>query len=374
MTLPSTTPRINEIERKAYQTGYQNAIINGNFDFWQRGTSVSLTTSLLYQADRFSASRSATWTGTYARVTDAPTIAQSGFASTYSLRITNGTGASPGSTDTYLVRHPLEGYDFSQFHRGSGRLQFWVKSSVTGTFVVNLQNSASDRSYVVPYTITQANTWEKKVIDITFDTSGTWLLDNGLGLIIQWALSVGSSRQTSSTNQWIAGDFRGATGMTQWAVTTGATFQLSQVMLTPGTFDSSTNLTFKRCGRSLGHELELCQRYYEKSYPVDVPPGDAADNYSYPTYVTYGGFPGSNRGTFPIRMRVVKRANPTITYWTPAGTSGQVNKQDIPGLSISTNACTAAEIGTTQFHSDNSGYTNSTMYRVWGHYTADSEL
>ncbi|MBR7538755.1 hypothetical protein KC221_21395, partial [Mycobacterium tuberculosis] len=65
--------------------------------------------------------------------------------------------------------------------------------------------------------------------------------------------------------------------------------------------------------RPLAHELQLCQRYYEKSYNLDVPPGTAdgigRDNQFYDRSVGVGS-------TSHIRCRVPKRAIPAYTVYS----------------------------------------------------------
>ena len=53
-------------------------------------------------------------------------------------------------------------------------LSFYVKSSITGTHSGSLMNNARDRSFPFSYTISVANTWEKKTISIPAITVGTW--------------------------------------------------------------------------------------------------------------------------------------------------------------------------------------------------------
>ena len=55
-------------------------------------------------------------------------------------------------------------------------LSFWVKSNKTGTYIFNLIDQDNTRSISKSYTISSANTWEKKTIILDADTTGT--LDN----------------------------------------------------------------------------------------------------------------------------------------------------------------------------------------------------
>lgn len=255
------SPRIDNLN------SYTNLIINGNFDVWQRteGASINFTTTRLYNADRWSHERSSGYSGnsTAARSTDVPTLAQSGFQSSYSLLATNGTGlASPGSSEYHVpFMYRMEGQDYQAIHGQACRIQFWIKSSVAGTYSLALRNRDSNRSYVTTFTINSANTWEKETIDLTMDTAAGWSFANDIGLVVTVAAAVGSSYSTPNLNAWQSGNYLGATSQTNWAGTTGATMQIAQFMLTKGSFGSSTSLTFQRAGRTISDELRMCQRY-----------------------------------------------------------------------------------------------------------------
>lgn len=255
------SPRIDNLN------SYTNLIINGNFDVWQRtdGASINFTTTRLYNADRWSHERSSGYSGnsTAARSTDVPTLAQSGFQSSYSLLATNGTGlASTGSADYHVpFMYRMEGQDYQAIHGQACRIQFWIKSSVAGTYSLALRNRDSNRSYVTTFTINSANTWEKETIDLTMDTAAGWSFANDIGLVVTVAAAVGSSYSTSNLNAWQSGNYLGATSQTNWAGTTGATMQIAQFMLVKGSFASSTSLTFQRAGKTIADELMLCYRY-----------------------------------------------------------------------------------------------------------------
>ena len=64
-----------------------NAIINGNFDIWQRGTSFAAPALADYHADRFYHVIAGAAVHTVSRSTDVPTYAQSGVKSNYSLLV-----------------------------------------------------------------------------------------------------------------------------------------------------------------------------------------------------------------------------------------------------------------------------------------------
>ena len=260
--MASYSPRLDGLER--------NLIINGAFDFWQRGTSVACNNNDdKYLADRFvidvwAASVSAT--GTYSRSADVPTQAQSGFNSRYSLLYTN----TSANSNSITVRYEVEGQDYQQIHAQKIRVQFWVKSSVAGTYSLGLQNGANqNRSYLTTYTIASANTWQKVAIDVQLDQTGTWNFNETAGLSILWGAGVPGFYGLSALNTWVSSRVTGYTGNTaSWSTTSGATFQIAQVSLIPQDFTlagaSNVDVPFQRAGRTIGHELAMCQRYYEK--------------------------------------------------------------------------------------------------------------
>jgi hypothetical protein len=77
--------------------------------------------------------------------------------------------------------------------------------------------------------------------------------------------------------------------------------------------------------RPVAHELAMCQRYYEKSWDVDDPPGTATLSGMLGTvYVAAAyGYPGPT-------FRVTKRIAPTVVIWGANGNSGVV-KDNVGG-------------------------------------------
>jgi len=246
------------------QAPRRNQLINGNMDFWQRGTSFTISNTNGYTADRLRLVVDSAHTTTATRSTDVPTLAESGYQSVYSALFTNGTGAATAVGGFTQVQHRLEGYNLQELHGRPARLSFWVKASITGDYSLGLGNG-STRAYLTKFTINAANTWELKAIDLTFDTTGTWIFDNSLGLYILINLSLGTNFQASTTNSWIASSANGPTGCVDWAATTGATFRIAQMSLCPGDFSTvpAAAVPFSRTGVSIQAEFDLCQRYFQ---------------------------------------------------------------------------------------------------------------
>jgi len=237
-----------------------NAIINGDFDHWQRGVSFASATVNAYGTDRFLFGGSfSAGVVTYRQSTDIPTQAQSGHRSNYSLHIDVTTAdASIAVGDLYAISQRIEGYNYKDFEGNVGTLSFWVKGTKTGIHCVSFSNSGSDLSYVVEYTINTASTWEKKVITVTFDNqSGTWDRINGIGLQVSWTLASGSNFHGTADTWNSANDY--ATSNQVNAMDNAANdFRLSQVQFELGSV--ATDFEY----RDQATELAMCKRYYER--------------------------------------------------------------------------------------------------------------
>lgn len=302
--MASLTPRLDSL------TSYSNLQINSNFDFWQRGTSITNRAAgdTNFLADRYKL----TLVGTSAvyrmdRSTDVPTYAQSGFQSSYSLAIQCTTAdAAVAAGDLVMLRHTLEGYDYAQIANGAPfRKSFWVKSVKAGTYCLSLNNDANNRYQVKEYTLA-ANTWTKVVFDLTSDTSGTWLLDNGGGLSFTWTLMAGTTFQ-GTANTWGAGNIRASSSQVNFSDSTSNIFYLAQDMTVAGSFSSTADLPFKRAGKTIQQELAMCSRYLG-SYNFNSVSGP------------FGQFRTASDGSVQIPFMVQLRAVPTAITLVGGGT------------------------------------------------------
>jgi hypothetical protein len=93
--------------------------------------------------------------------------------------------------------------------------------------------------------------------------------------------------------------------------TAGDFLYVTNVQLEKGS--AATSFDYK----PIGTELILCQRYYENTYPLGVAAGSASTSVIQTTSATNGYIVGSNN------WKVSKRANPTVVFYTYAGTVGQ---------------------------------------------------
>ena len=282
--------------------GRRNLIINGDMRIAQRGTSATTlsTTSEIFRADRFRVEQG-TVTGNNG-TTEVSTDVPSGQGFTKSLKVTGGSSVSYGTNGFTAINYRGEGQDFSQVLHGTSSaktvtISFWVKSSVTGTYSLNhtKYDGSTERFNVSEYTISQANTWEYKKVNVVGDTSvaaSDWIR-------LYWQLGGDSGHKTATAGTWINGDAtkRATSNQPDMITTNGATFFITGVQLEVG--DTATPFEH----RSFGEELSLCQRYftniaYNTTWFMDAYLG--GDNYS------------THNLAFPTQMRTSPTNNPAI--------------------------------------------------------------
>lgn len=308
---------------QAGASGFINRVLNGGMaiDQMNEGSSYSVASSNtpIYTADQWvAACNSGTASSiTVQRVTDAP----AGF--TNSLKLTVGTGASTVSSGDFLALwQPIEASHISDLAFGTGSaatlsLSFWVKASVAGTYAVALQNHNASRSCVVKFTVSSTGSWQQITLPaIPCDSSGTWASGATLGMNLYFIVGTGSTYQTSSFSAWQSGAYLGATTHSNTLfATSGATFQVTGVMLNAGVFA----LPIER--RSLEQEFELCQRYFFKTFPQGTAVAAAAGAAG--SLVTIQGYNGAagNQSSVDLPFPVSMRATPTITTYNPITSS-----------------------------------------------------
>jgi hypothetical protein len=242
--------------------GFKNRIIGGNFSTnpWQRGTSFTGVSGGSYTADRFVYNQSTTAVVDIFKTADAPTVSEAGVFTQHCLHLDVTTSDVMTGTEYSAVNQRIEGYNVSDLGFGQSgtryfTLSFWHKHTKTGTNCVSIQNSAQTRSYVAEYTQSVSDTWEKAEITIPVDTSGTWLYDNGIGMFIWFTASSGSANHGTG-DSWQAGGILSTSNQVNNLDSTSNNFKIALVQLEAG--DKATRFET----RSVGQELELCQRYY----------------------------------------------------------------------------------------------------------------
>ena len=242
--------------------GRRNKIINGGMIVSQRQT--SSTDSNVFVVDRFQAQ--VTQMDQLVQTLEQSTDSPDGFSK--SIKITTTTPeTSMAANEQFRIQTKLEGQDFQDLEYGSASaktitISFYVKASVTGTFGFTVyRNESTARVITAPYTISSADTWERKIITIPGDTAGAAITDdNSERMRLMWGLAAGGNFNTASSSwgNYSSANLLGGHNTNTLVTTDNATWQLAGVQLEVG----SQATPFEH--RSFGEELGLCQRYYYK--------------------------------------------------------------------------------------------------------------
>jgi len=298
---------------------FRNIIINGDMSIAQRGTSSSgITSTGYYTLDRWQTGIGSMGTWTQSQSTDVPT--GQGFAKSLKMDCTT-ANASPSSGSSFVLATSFEGQNLQYLKKGTSSaesltLSFWVKSNKTGTYIAELMdNDNSNRHINNSYTISSANTWEKKTITYAGDTSGALGNDNGNSFTISFWLG-GGSNYTSGTLQTSWGSLvqaKRAVGQVNLADSTANNFWITGVQLEAGT--TASDFEF------LPHDVNLgrCERYFKNVVQNNASSGETHLGMAaqYTGTVAYGTF------DLGYRMRTI----PSVTF--PSGT----NYYDVNGNS-----------------------------------------
>jgi len=283
------------------QPNFRNIIINGDMSIAQRSTSVSsITTSGYNTVDRFRTFITTLGTWTESQSTDVPT--GQGFAKSLKIDCTT-ADASPAAGDRILIQQRIEGQNLQYLKKGtssaeSTTVSFWVKSAKTGTYIVELYDNDNSRQISNSYTISSANTWEKKTITYAGDTTGAFDNNSSTSLILQFWLASGTdyTSGTLSTSWSSVTNANRAVGQVNLGDSTSNEWYITGVQLEAGT--SASDFEFL----PVDVNLQRCQRYY-LSY--------GGDN-SYETYgfgMAYSGSEALVNIPFPVPMR----SSPTVS-------------------------------------------------------------
>ena len=340
-----------------------NKIINGDMRVDQRDATITPTTSDDFCVDRWSGREETDGAISMEQSTDAP----AGFVNSLKVTVTT-ADASIASGQFTRIAQPIEGYNIADLNWGTAdaqsvTLSFWIKSSVTGNFYGGIRNSAGNRAYVFSYSVSSASTWEKKTITIAGDTTGTWLTDNNKGIWLLYSIGTGSDYQ-GTAGAWQAANVWSASGDNGVMGTLNATWQLTGVQLEAG--GSASNFEYLQ----FGQQLELCQRYFCKSYNIE----DAVGSNTWVGTANIRNYDTTARSSHPImeQFPVFMRATPVLVSYSKAGTSGKCTTGsgsfDLSGTEV---ACTLAG---SERNIRGATVTVGSLNMCQFHFTADAEL
>ena len=238
---------------------------NGDMAVAQRSASTaSITNNGYHTVDRIKTFNDTMGTWTQSQSTTVPS--GQGFATSLKMDCTT-ADASPAVGDRLGIRQQFEGQNiqllkYSTSSAETTTLSFWVRSNKTGTYIVELYGPSTDRQISKSYTISSADTWEKKTITFDGDTGGTYNNDNSNELILSWYLGAGTNYTsgTLSTTWGSSTNANRAVGQVNLADNTSNEWYITGVQLEAGEFNSSSIPPFQH--ESFENNLARCQRYY----------------------------------------------------------------------------------------------------------------
>ena len=289
----------------------RNLIINGAYQIFQRASSATAATATYTTADRWIPYEATDGAMTTEQSSDHPI----GTGSSLKAQVTT-ADASIGASQFCYIFQKIEAQNLQHLHYGTSSakfltLSFHVKSNKTGTYTINLHKGDNTAlNYVQEYTISSANTWEKKIITISPTAGSTSLItssagainnDNGAGLELGFGLAWGSDFNTTA-NTWVSANDYSTTNQVNWMDSTANNFYLAEVQLEIG--EHATPFEH----RSFADELVRCERY-----TTVYPPADVTAEFKYAIPQSSNVCDVDNRPEVTI-FYPEKRADPTITH------------------------------------------------------------
>ena len=241
----------------------RNKVINGGMIVKQRAD-LTMTTTSTYSLDRFRGTVGSSFNWSSATVTQS-TTSPDGFGK--SLKVDIASTNTPTGSQNAIIQTRIEGQDLQDLAYGTSSakpctLSFYVRSNKTGTYCVQIANTANTKYVLFEYTINSADTWERKSVTFSGNTANTLNNDNALGFDVNFHLATGSDDHVSATSTWTTysgGSFRATSNQVNLFDNASNEWYLTGVQLEVG----SVATDFEH--RSFGQELHLCHRYFYKT-------------------------------------------------------------------------------------------------------------
>ena len=308
MTKAAELAKMGEVLTNSQISGRRNLVTNGAMQISQRGTSFTSQNAVAYHLDRWETSGFNMGDGVY-RV-DQSTDAPADFMNSTKITCTT-ADTSQDANNQMSFQQQIEGLNCSHVNffvsnADTITLSFHVKSNRTGTYSfalklsdnASVENNTSTRIYNTTYTISVANTFEKKTITIPLDTNGsTKVTNNTFSMAIQFWLGAGSNRDGAGAGAWgTNGNAATASANLDILGSTDNNWYITGVQLEIG----SQATPFEH--RSFGEELALCQRYFNI---FGAETGNNYENFGTVTAFSTGAGDHRTQMTMPVTMRAI---------------------------------------------------------------------
>ena len=259
MTKAAELAKMGEVLTNSQIGGRRNIVINGAMQVAQRGTSSTSTGFQTCDRIQFLTNNTDNFAFTVSQSSTAP----DGFSTSQKLDCTTAE-SSLDADELARFLYKVEGQDIQHFNYGSSAseevtVSFYVRSNVTGVYTVEFRlNAAGTSTITKQYTISSANTWERKILKLPTNTATSVDNDNSNGIELSFCVAAGSNFTTGSLG-------------TSWATTATSSRYAGQAANIMSSTDNEWYITgiqmelgsqatpFEH--RSFGEELLLCQRY-----------------------------------------------------------------------------------------------------------------
>jgi hypothetical protein len=259
--------------------GMRNAIINGNFDIWQRGTSF---TGSEHGADRWLSFRVGT---THTATRQAFTLGQTDVPGEPTYFIRTVVSSVAGAANASLLQQRIE--DVRSFAGQQVTASFWAKADASKPIAIEFAQSfgtggspSAGVESIGVTKVTLSTSWQKVTVTANIPSINGKTLgsDNNsrLGLLIYFDAGSDFNARTDTLGQQ------------------SGTFEIAQVQIEPGPVATP----FEQ--RPIGTELALCQRYF------------CSTIFNNRFDATIGGSINESAIYWPVQMRVA----PTVTLNT----------------------------------------------------------
>lgn len=276
----------------------RNHIDNGNFDYWQRGTSLAAGGALV---DRFVLAV-VTATASQSRQSFTPGQTDVPYFPKYYYRVATTTGSA--ATDRVHLTQYLD-ESMGELEGAELTLSFWAKSAaaknISLSWTQEFGTGGSTRVNTPISTVTTTTSWAKYTVTFTPPSISGKTVGTGYFTLLKFWFDCGANFATECSSLGYQSD----------------TFDIAQVKLEVG--PAATN--FSRAGGDLAGELIRCQKYYEKSYDLETPPGTstvvgASEYWAFTTsFYTH------------VPFKVTKNIIPGVTIYSTTGAAS--NFRDI---------------------------------------------
>jgi len=175
--------------------------------------------------------------------------------------------ASPAAGDFCFTMQGIEGFNMADLRWGTANAKpasLSFKATINGigngAFSVAIRNGSSARSFTHLCNCGASGVAVPFRIFIPGDTTGTWVKDFGLGAQLSFTTVSGSTFTSPANDAWQAGNYIAGPGQSNIGAAVNNNLVISDVQFETGPICTPLDV------RSLGHELLLAQRFYQKTY------------------------------------------------------------------------------------------------------------